>query len=64
MKNLVLTILTALILSIIGAGVSAYHDVMILKEKTLTYEQNVKEIKDDLREVKNDIKTLIGRKHD
>jgi hypothetical protein len=50
------TFLTALItamLSILGAAAMAYVDVQVLKNQVVAYREDIKDIKMDIREIRN-----------
>jgi hypothetical protein len=50
------TFLTALItamLSILGAAAMAYVDVQVLKNQVIAYREDIKDIKMDIREIRN-----------
>jgi hypothetical protein len=50
------TLLTALItamLSVLGAAAVAYVDVQVLKNQVVAYREDIKDIKMDIREIRN-----------
>jgi hypothetical protein len=50
------TLLTALItamLSVLGAAAVAYVDVQVLKNQVIAYREDIKDIKMDIREIRN-----------
>jgi hypothetical protein len=57
----IFTAVISLCLSVLGAAAIAYNDVQSLKVEVKNYKEHQLEIKEDLREIRKDIKKLLSK---
>jgi predicted ATP-grasp superfamily ATP-dependent carboligase len=60
-SKFVVGVVSALLISVLGSAAKAYIDVAELKIKVENYEDNAKYIREDIKEIKKDIKTLLSK---